>query len=243
VAYDGTHTLLVLKGGQAVRATDTELRLIPVKEGAYEILSEYPVKRWIELQTVENSGKVIPRSVKVVLERLGADPALEYTRETFTRKHIMATKKEPAADKATADKAPATDAKKANAAKAPAKEKAAPAAKKTAEKPAAKGKDAAPAAKAPAKQPAKAAKEPSGEEGRRGRPSPYAADAVVKKGKVDFKEHIREGTHRFSRTEFLVKNVGKKIGDLLGQEFEPGYALASKHVGAAIEAGYIELSK
>ena len=244
VAYDGLCTLLVLGGGKAVRAMPGTLEVITVKEAdtkAYEILSEYPIKRWIELRGVENCGILIPRSVKASLAVLAANPNHEYNLEHFTKEYIMATAaKKAAATPATktakatkADAAPAVDAKKANAAKAAA----APAAK-----PAKAPKEtAAPAAKV-AKQPAKAAAaEGAGE--RKGRPSPHNLDAKIKKGSVDFKEHVREGTHRFFRYEFLLKNVGKKVGDVLGQETEDGVVIVSKHITGAIEANYISLDK
>lgn len=142
-----------------------------------------------------------------------------------------AAKSAPAAKKAAAKTAaPAVDAKAANA-KAVASR---PAKAPTAAKPEAAAK--------PAKAPTKAGAAEAGE-GRKGRPSPHALDAKIKKGVNDFKEHVREGTHRYARYELIAASVGKTVGEVLGQETSDGVAIVSKHFTSAIEAGYITLSK
>jgi hypothetical protein len=248
IGFDGRHTALVLGpskyivGGPEYPA---ELALSTSSAAAYKPLEDYPVLRWIELYTAENSAILIPQSVKKVLGPLAADTTLQYTLDHFKKESIMATAKAAAAAKTTSAKAAnAAKAPKADDAKAakPAKGEAtaAPAAKKAAKAPKA---EAAPAA--PAKQATKkgAAAADAGGEGRKGRPSPHALDAKIGKGKENFADHVREGSHRFNRYDFLVKNVGKTVGDVLGQEFEPGYPLVSKHITSAVEEGYITLSK
>jgi hypothetical protein len=251
VVYDGLGTCLVLRGSQYLRHRPGTLELCNNKEvDKADILAEYPVKRWAELMLagIEKCCIMAPQSVVKILRALTADPIHEYTLEHFSKESIMATSKKaaaeatsaPAAKKAAAAK---PDAKAANAAAAAPAAKPAKAPKADA---AAKGgtKAATPAA-VPAKQPAKAAKAAAAEggEGRKGRPSPHALDAVLKKGTSDFKEHVREGTHRYFRYDFLVKNIGKKVEDVLGKETEDGVAIVSKHISGAIEAGYITLSK
>lgn len=140
----------------------------------------------------------------------------------------MATAK--AAGEAAAKK---TSAKAANAAKAPA------------DKPA-KGKaaaaDKAPAkpAAAPAKQAAKPAKAEA-TEGRRGRPSGLDEAAKIKKGSVDFKEHVRAETVRFALMKAIVDGVGKTIGDVLGQKIDDDHVIKSVDVRFAIENQYIAI--
>lgn len=230
VAHDGHSTYLVYAPGKAVRMESAE-QFAPGPTDA--VLADYPVKRWVELmlQSIEVAGKVVPTSIKKVFQGLLMDPSLAYSLDNFSKEHIMATAK----------KAAATDAKAKNAAKAAPAEKPA---KKTA------AADAAPAVKktkaadaAPAKQATKKGAATEGGEGRKGRPSPHALDAKIAKGKTDFKEHVREGSHRFNRYDFLVKNAGKTVGDVLGKEFEPGYEIVSKHITSAVEEGYITLSK
>jgi hypothetical protein len=251
VAYDGLGTCLILRGNQYIRQRGGVLELrrdTDINKAA--ILPLYPVKRWAELmlRASKNDVTVAPQSVVKILTGLVTDPLHEYTLDHFSKESIMATAKKAAeADAAPAPSAKKTaakpDAKAANAAKAAAVIPAAKPGKAKADV-AAKGgtKAAAPAPAAPAKNAAKAPKAESAE-GRKGRPSPHNLDAVIKKGSKDFKEHVREGTHRFFRYEFLAKSVGKKVSDVLGEETGDGVPIVSKHITGAIEAGYITLSK
>lgn len=251
VAYDGLGTCLILRGNQYIRQRGGVLELrrdADIDKAA--ILPLYPVKRWAELmlRASKNDVTVAPQSVVKILTGLVTDPLHEYTLDHFSKESIMATAKKAAEADAAAPAAKKTaakpDAKAANAANAAKAAAAAPAAKpgKAKADVAAKGGTKAAAPAAPAKNAAKAPKAEAAE-GRKGRPSPHNLDAVIKKGSKDFKEHVREGTHRFFRYEFLAKSVGKKVSDVLGEETGDGVPIVSKHITGAIEAGYITLSK
>jgi hypothetical protein len=78
---------------------------------------------------------------------------------------------------------------------------------------------------------------------RTGRPTPHDLDAKIKKGVKDFKSFVRPGSHRFAQCELLVKSIGKSVDEVLGAPTSTGIPLGSQHITAAVNAGYIELSK
>lgn len=243
IGFDGRQTALVLGPKEYIVAGPeypAALALTKAASAAFKPLSDYPVLRWIELYTAENLGIMAPQSVKKVLAALAADPQYQYTLANFTKENIMATAKKTAA----ATEGAATDAKAKNAAKAEGKApaaKKAPATKAAAEKaPATKAAKQPAAEKAPAKQPAKAAKAPAAEgAARKGRPSGLDEAAKIKKGSVDFKEHVRAETVRYDLMAAIVGGVGKTIGEVLGTVIDDTHTVKSVDVRFALENQYI----
>ena len=131
--------------------------------------------------------------------------------------------------KAPRAKAEAPAAETVKAVKAPAKGRKTP-------EPAVKAAKAAPADKAPALKPIE-------RKVRTGRPTPHALDAKIKKGIKDYKSFVRPGSHRFAQCELLANSVGKSVDEVLGAPTSTGIPLGSQHITAAIDAGYIALSK
>lgn len=242
IGFDGRQTALVLGPKEYIVAGPeypAALALTKAASAAFKPLSDYPVLRWIELYTAENSCIIASQSVKKVLAALAADPQYQYTLANFTKENIMATAKKTAA----ATEGAATDAKAKNAAKAPAAKKA-PATKAAAEKaPATKAAKQPAAEKTPAKQPAKAAKAakaPAAEgAARKGRPSGLDEAAKIKKGSVDFKEHVRAETVRYDLMAAIVGGVGKTIGEVLGTVIDDTHTVKSVDVRFALENQYI----
>lgn len=238
VVWDGLNTGLACPAGRGVSvimANPGALTEISVSDKDFEkyiILSEYPAKRWAELHNQEIEVSILPRSAKRVIQDLLANPNHEYNLNHFTKEFIMATAAKTAAAKTPKAGAAAPDAKAANAAKAPA------AAKTVAAKAPAKTAAAKPAA-APAKT---AAKAPAAAEGRKGRPSGLDEAAKLKKGTVDFKEHVRAETVRFALVEAIVAGVGKPVGEVLGVAVNGGsHTVKSVDVRFAVENNYVAL--